>query len=427
MSKHVIKKSSTISLQAALLTNLNVMIGVGIFVNTAPLIKQAGPLSPLSYLIVGCIMLPLILAINKLMIRHKGGNFYTFGAENLSPIWGFISSWSYFIGKLASCSLMIHFFSSLIQNIFPQLNIIPTLGLDFLAILILTFLNCLNTTIGTRIQLIIFLLKISPIIFIILAGIWLADLSNWSYQAGPINNLLPTIPLVVYAFTGFEATCSLASCLKNPEKNGPKAILGAFGIVVLVTIFYQFWSFMIAGNSLAHAQSFSDAFAILARNISSNSATQTKLAYFLQTAASVSAFGAAYGVFYSNNRNVYSLAQQGHLIFSRYFMHLNSHQIPWLAVWVQAFFCTLYLLVTRGNNLPLQQLGAIGCTLAYLISCLGLIKHGFKRNFIGILGLLSSLFLLGLSLLSAFKSTSFAIPLYFGLLFFGVIMFCKTK
>ena len=48
-SRHI----PTISFGAALLTNLNIMIGVGIFVNTAPLIKEAGALSPLSYLIVG--------------------------------------------------------------------------------------------------------------------------------------------------------------------------------------------------------------------------------------------------------------------------------------------------------------------------------------------------------------------------------------
>ena len=62
-SRHI----PTISFGAALLTNLNIMIGVGIFVNTAPLIKEAGVFSPLSYLIVGFLMLPLILAINKLM------------------------------------------------------------------------------------------------------------------------------------------------------------------------------------------------------------------------------------------------------------------------------------------------------------------------------------------------------------------------
>ena len=423
-SRHI----PTISFGAALLTNLNIMIGVGIFVNTAPLIKEAGALSPLSYLIVGFLMLPLILAINKLMTKHKGGNFYTFGAENLSPTWGFLSVWSYFVGKLASCSLMIHFFSSLMQKLIPSLNIFSTIWLDLLVILFLTLLNCLNTRIGTLIQLLIFIVKISPIIFIILGGFYIFDFTSFqdTSSSNAINNLLPTISFVVYAFTGFEATCSLSSCIKNPEKNCPRAILTAFFIVVMLTILYQFCSFVIAGNSLSKAASFTDAFAILAKGFSANFIIQNKIGYFLQITAAISALGAAYGVFYSNNRNLYSLAQEGHIFFSRYFMHLNQNHIPWLSVLVQAFGCILYLLFTRGNNIPLQQMSAVGCTLAYFISCIGLVKHGIRRNFIGLLGLISAGLLLLFSLSSAIQTSTFALALYCALLLSGLLMFHKV-
>jgi amino acid transporter len=421
--KHV---SSSISFGTALLTNLNMMIGVGIFVNTATLVRDAGALSPLSYLIVGLIMLPLILAINKLMIRHKGGNFYTFGAENINSAWGFISCWSYFIGKLASCSLMVHFFSSLIQQLIPKLSIYPTLILDIIVLSLLTALNCLNTKIGSRIQFLIFLIKISPIILIIFGGIWLADFTEWDYSATKINNLVPTIPLIVYAFTGFEATCSLAACLKNPEKNGPRAILAAFGIVMAITICYQFWSFVIANQSLASASNFADAFSIIGKKIDPIFSDKLNCSYLLQFAAAISAFGAAYGVFYSNNRNLYTLAQHGHIFFSRYFMHLNKNCIPWLAVVAQSIICALYLLISKDNNVPLQQISSIGCTTAYLISCLGLIMHGLRRNFIGILGLLSSGILLIFSIYSALSNSSLAFIVFYALVLFGILMYRKA-
>ena len=418
--------STSISFGTALLTNLNMMIGVGIFVNTATLVKDAGALSPLSYLIVGLIMLPLILAINKLMYRHKGGNFYTFGAENIGTIWGFISCWSYFIGKLASCSLMIHFFSSLIQQLIPRLSFYPTLALDLVVISMLTAFNCLNTKIGSRIQLLIFIVKISPIFLIIFGGIWLADFTQWDYSATQINNLVPTIPLIVYAFTGFEATCSLAACLKNPEKNGPKAILTAFGIVVAITIIYQFWSFVIANKNLAAANNFADAFSIIGQKLNPIFNYKLNCGYLLQFAAAISALGAAYGVFYSNNRNLYTLAQYGHVFYSRYFMHLNKNHIPWLAVVAQAIICVLYLIIGKGNNVPLQQISSIGCTLAYLISCLGLTMHGLRRNFIGVLGLISSAILLFFSLYSAFTNASLAFIVFCALVLFGILMYRKA-
>lgn len=418
--------SSSISFGTALLTNLNMMIGVGIFVNTATLVRDAGALSPLSYLIVGLIMLPLILAINKLMSRHKGGNFYTFGAENINSAWGFISCWSYFIGKLASGSLMIHFFSSLIQQLIPKLSIYPTLILDLIVITLLTALNCLNTKIGSRIHFLIFLIKLSPIILIIFGGIWLADFTEWDYGATKINNLVTTIPLIVYAFTGFEATCSLAACLKNPEKNGPKAILAAFGIVMGITILYQFWSFVIANQNLASANNFSDAFSIIGKKLNPIFFNKLNCGYFLQFAAAISALGAAYSVFYSNNRNLYTLAQHGHVFYSRYFMHLNKNSIPWLAVVTQSIICALYLLISKGNNVPLQQISSIGSTAAYLISCLGLIMHGLRRNFIGLIGLLSSSILLLFSIYSALSNGSLAFIVFCALVLFGILMYRKA-
>lgn len=416
------KNSKKISLFTAVLTNLNVMIGTGIFINTSPLITYAGYLSPLSYLVVGLIMLPLILTINKLMIKHPGGNFYTFGKEGISTNWGFVSSWSYFIGKLASCSLMIHFFSLLIQNLFPILDSYRTVYLDIFVIILLTFLNCLNTKVGSVIQLLLFIIKLSPILFIITAGIWVKDFSYCANFSKFNYNLLPTIPLVIYAFTGFEASCSLSSCIKNPEKNGPKAIIISFSLVVMLTILYQLWSYLAGGENLANLKDLTDFFGILATKYSSNITLQKNMSFFMQLAAAISALGAAYGVFYSNNRNLYNLAQEGHIYFSRYFMHYNSHHIPWLAVLAQAFVCIIYILSTSGNNIILQQIGAIGCTISYLISCRSLLKHGIKRNFIALIGYLCSLLLLFLSLLSVWKTNFIGISIFGVIVLLGLIM-----
>src|SRR5947207_2039306 len=105
-----------LSLPAAILINTNVMVGSGIFINTVLLAKNAGGLSPLSYALVGLLLLPLILSISKLARHHCGGNFYTYGS-NIHPTVGLLTAWCYFIGKLASCTLGIHVGVSLLQTI----------------------------------------------------------------------------------------------------------------------------------------------------------------------------------------------------------------------------------------------------------------------------------------------------------------------
>src|SRR6476620_3392969 len=97
-----------LSLTTAILININIMLGAGIFINTSTLAGRAGMLSGSMYLLVGLLMLPLILSIAQLLRLHPAGGFYAFAKNEVNPFVGFLSGWSYFTSKLASCMLMIH-------------------------------------------------------------------------------------------------------------------------------------------------------------------------------------------------------------------------------------------------------------------------------------------------------------------------------
>ncbi|HVX00234.1 MAG TPA: hypothetical protein VHA52_07355, partial [Candidatus Babeliaceae bacterium] len=113
-----------LSLCAAILINLNIMLGSGIFVNTVLLAQTAHSLGAFAYLLVGIALLPLIFTISYLVKLYPTGTFYDFAAS-VNPLIGFISSWSYFTAKLASCALGIHVCVSLLQTIFPLLGQFP--------------------------------------------------------------------------------------------------------------------------------------------------------------------------------------------------------------------------------------------------------------------------------------------------------------
>lgn len=167
MSKH------KISLFAAIFININIMLGTGFFINTVVLTKEAGSLSPVVYLLVAALLLPLIMTMATLIRQTPhSGTFYDFG-RHISPFFGFLTSWAYFTAKLTSTALGIHVCLSFIQKIIPLLQIFPIIALDVCAIVLFTLLNLLNLRIGKQIQLAFICLKVIPIIFVILSGLYL--------------------------------------------------------------------------------------------------------------------------------------------------------------------------------------------------------------------------------------------------------------
>ena len=166
MSKH------KLSLLAAVVININIMLGSGIFINTVLLSKNSGLLGAAVYPIVGLLIFPLIYAISNLLKFQQGGTFYHFG-KIIHPYVGFVSSWSYFTAKMASCGLSIHVCLSLLQKVFTGLAAINTLLLDLLVITLFVLLNRFNLKIGKSIQISFIVLKLVPILFVVLSSIFL--------------------------------------------------------------------------------------------------------------------------------------------------------------------------------------------------------------------------------------------------------------
>src|SRR5581483_2039418 len=102
-----------LSFWTAVFVNLNVMFGAGLFINTVVLAHSAGFLGFVCYLLVALLLIPLILSTAALLRFYPDGGFYVYAAKSIHPLAGFISSWAYFTGKLASATLLIHVFTSL--------------------------------------------------------------------------------------------------------------------------------------------------------------------------------------------------------------------------------------------------------------------------------------------------------------------------
>lgn len=421
--------SHKLSLGAAILININIMLGSGIFINTVLLAKQTEAFSPLIYGLVALLILPLILAIVQLLKLHQdGGTFYHFGAS-MHPYAGFLSSWSYFIAKLAGCALGVHICISLLQEIIPVLKAIPIIPFDIAIIAFFALLNMLHMQMGGSIQMGFMGLKLVPIIFVFFTGLYLFNPANFLTATSAWQGIPFSIPLVLYAFTGFEASCSLSKSIVNPEKNGPRATLISYAIVVAILILYQTIFYGNLGSLLGILPDYKWAFpTLLAQLIPQNIYAQNMITALLHIGIASSSLGAAYGIMFSNSWNLYTLAQHGYLNWNSLFLRLNKHAIPFICILAEMVLASSYLIITQGSQVPLQQVSALGSCIAYSVSSLSLLYLTYKATqriqLLPILSMISCAILLSAFIVGVYsKGISWLLILFIGLLAYGSYMF----
>lgn len=421
-----------LSLPTAILININIMLGAGIFINTPSLAQRAGFLGSFMYIIVGILMLPLILSIAQLLRIHPAGGFYTFARNEINPFMGFLSGWSYFTSKVASCMLMIHVSVTLIQSIFPVLNLIHPFFLDFLIVCLFSALNLLNIKAGSTIQKMFIGFKTFPIFFAISTGIFLLQSENFAYSNIHWEGIPLSLPLVIYAVIGFEAACSMSSKIKDAHKNAPLAVLISFSIVILIATLYQSIFYGALGQQLVQCAGHCDTFPALVHRLFGDTLFSRKFEGILHLAIASSTLGAAYGIIFSNSWNLHILAQNNHLWFSKFFAKFNNNLIPFACVIVEGLLCLTYLVVSQGSLIPLQQIGALGCVMAYTFSVGSLLK-ATKSNptitisrWIPILGLVSCTILISACIRSFFINGMSSLITFSVLLAFGTCMFWMT-
>ncbi len=417
--------SKKLSLFSAILININIMLGSGIFINTVLLTKKSGPLAAAIYPLVAILIFPIIHAVSYLL-KENGGTFYDFG-KIISPFAGFLGSWFYFTAKMASAALAVNVCISLLQQIFLPLQIFNILILDISVILFFMLLNMLHLKIGRSIQFSFIILKIIPILFVILSGVFLFSGQYFTHSVDFLPTIPAGIPFVLYVFSGFEASCSLSSNIQNPEKNAPKAILISYLIVVTTVTLFQLMFFVALGGQLTGLSNYLGAFpALINKLFFSNLGFKSTLLGVLNIGVAASALGAAYGIMYSNSWNLFALAENNTVFFSKVLTSLNKHSVPYICIILETILAILYLLITGGYQVPLQQISAFGGTVAYIVSAFAFTKKSYTKQqslLMPVLSILSCLILLAASIKSILIEGLTAVVILITILLLGSVMF----
>lgn len=233
------------------------MIGAGIFTTSGLL--MAGLNNPLLMLglwvVGGVIALCGALSYGELGAAMPGaGGEYHFLSRLYHPLFGFLSGWvSFVVGFSAPIAASAMGFSEYFCRAIPAIpawfegtgimdQAATRTFLSVSVILIFTLIHYRGIKTGALVQNILTLLKVTLIVFLLLAGFLSGkgDISNFSTGGGVAQGLAgwKTIGLslmwIMFAYSGWNASTYLGAEIKNPTKILPQSLIVGTGIVMLI-------------------------------------------------------------------------------------------------------------------------------------------------------------------------------------------------
>jgi hypothetical protein len=135
---------------------------------------------------------------------------------------------------------------------------------------------------------------------------------------------------------------------------------------------------------------------------------------------------------YTNSWNLHTLAFHNHTFGKKALMLLNPHGMPAACIAIEGCIMLAYILITQGNQIPLQQVSALGGTIAYTLSALALLIICYKKD--GAISKLSLMSLLSCALLMssfiwavATHGPTLLLMTFLTLLILGSLMFYKKS
>ncbi len=393
------KIKSQITLFTAILININIMLGAGVFINPGPLTLFAGSLGFLGYILSALVLLPIVLSIAELAKIHPtAGGLYVYSKEYLNPFTGFISGWSYFIGKTTSAALLGHTFVAFFQRRIPLLKSTPIIFLDCLLILFLVLINIIGISVGGKIQYFFISMRIIPIFFVIFVGSFFFNPNFFSPHPDDFLNLFSTLPVAIFALLSFEMICSIGHLIKNPSKNIRRTILYSFFTVACISAFFQLIIFGAIGKTLVSTP---EPILILAAKVFTHNPLLPKI---LNAFVFTAIIGGSFGSLTTNCWNLYALAKDKHLPGQKFLTKISKTNVPYVSLIMQGLVACLILIISK-KLVPLQNMTVLGVVIAYMLSSVSLFKvYKSKIKILPLLAIISSCYIIFICIRNLFIS-----------------------
>jgi len=230
------------------------MVGGGVFVLTGVALKQTGPSAIVSFLIAGLIV--SFSALSFAVVAAKAGrgeSAYAYVGKVLgSPMWGFITSWCFYLGGIVGAAFVLKAFGIYMHSfIYPGLSAISwgLIGAAFL-----TLVNLGPASQIGRIETLLVGIKLMILLILAAAGIVafkphdiLPFAPNGTWQ------IIQTSSYLFVAYLGFSVITSISGDIVRPQKTVPRAIVLSMAIVAVI------YAGVVVALLAAHIKDYSEA------------------------------------------------------------------------------------------------------------------------------------------------------------------------
>jgi len=397
----------TLSLLDATMVVAGSMIGSGIFIVSADIVRNVGSAGWLIvvWLLTGFMTLTAALSYGELSAMFpKAGGQYVYLKEAYNPLVGFLYGWSFFAviqtGTIAAVGVA---FSKFTAYLIPQmsedivlftigsLKISPAQILSIAIIIILTFINTKGVKGGKLIQTTFTLTKLLSLFGLIIFGffafkgdIWKANWSNaWNLQhlakdgtiasyttAAALGAIAAAMVGSIFSSDAWNNVTFIAGEIKNPKRNiGLSLFMGT----LVVTLIYVSANIVYTGvlplQEIASAEK--DRVAVAASHVIFGNIGTVVIALMIM----VSTFGCNNGLILAGARVYYTMAKDG--LFFKKTGELNKNAVPEFGLWIQCLVAALLCL--SGKYGDLLDMVSFIVVIFYVLTILGIFILRKKR------------------------------------------------
>ena len=229
------------------------IIGADVYVATAIGARLIGPASLLAWILAGAMAMVIALSFAYcVMILPKVGGPYAYVKAVAGPFPGFIVGWGLLLAEWFSLAVFPVAFTQYFVSLDPGIDDLGKALLKAVFIAIILGTNLIGVKAAGRVNDVLTVAKLSPLILIVLGGIAFVALQPGQFAGnlipfftGDISAFGRALVLIFWAYAGFELSTLPTDEVIEPRKTIPKAILTGMMIVIA---FYFLTNFVVIGT-----------------------------------------------------------------------------------------------------------------------------------------------------------------------------------
>src|SRR5437016_8460104 len=229
------------------------IIGADVYVATAIGARLIGPSSLLVWVLAGAMAMVIALSFSYcVMILPKVGGPYAYVKEVAGPFPGFIVGWGLLLAEWFSLAVFPVAFTQYFLALDPGIDDLGKAVLKAVFIAIILVTNLVGVKAAGRVNDVLTVAKLSPLLLIVLGGFAFVALQPGQFAGnlvpfftGDVSAFGRALVLIFWAYAGVDLSTLPTDEVIQPRKTIPRAIL--MGMVIVIA-FYFLTNFFVIGT-----------------------------------------------------------------------------------------------------------------------------------------------------------------------------------